>query len=57
MIIDHTTASQPHWLGWRGRELGAAGGFRLWRVDRLWLEKRALTMAREERRANWREKA
>lgn len=55
VIIDNTTASEPHWQGWRGREWGAAGAYRLWRVDRRWLEERARQRQAEGQRANWRD--
>ena len=41
VVIDRTTASAPHWQGLKVRELGRAGIYRLWRVDRRSLEQRS----------------
>lgn len=41
VVIDQATASTPHWQGLKVRELGRAGLYRLWRVDRRSLEQRA----------------
>ena len=55
VMIDNQTASKPHWQGWDGRELAVAGAYRLWRVDRSWLEERAKQLQAEGKRPNWRE--
>lgn len=55
MVIDTRTASQPHWQGWKGQELAHAGTYRLWRLDRLWLEERARQLGRDGRRPSWRD--
>jgi 4-amino-4-deoxy-L-arabinose transferase-like glycosyltransferase len=55
VMIDNQTASKPHWQGWDGRELAVAGAYRLWRVDRSWLEERAKKLRAEGKRPNWRE--
>lgn len=41
VVIDQATASAPHWHGLKVQELGRAGLYRLWRVDRRSLEQRA----------------
>lgn len=55
VVIDATTAGRPHWRGWSGQELARAEPYRLWRLDRRWLEDRALSLRGEGRRPNWRE--
>jgi 4-amino-4-deoxy-L-arabinose transferase-like glycosyltransferase len=55
LIIDNQTASEPHWQDWNGRQLAAAGAYRLWRVDRRWLDERARQLRAEGKRANWRD--
>jgi 4-amino-4-deoxy-L-arabinose transferase-like glycosyltransferase len=54
LVIDAETADQPHWHGMEGRELARAGLYRLWRLDRRWLEKRARTLQSEGSDPNWR---
>lgn len=41
LVIDSITANKDHWRTMKGRELAQAGPYRLWRLDRLWLEQRA----------------
>ncbi len=41
VVIDRTTAAQPFWQGLQPIELSRAGLYRLWRVDRTLLERRA----------------
>ena len=41
VVIDRTTAAQPFWQGLQPVELSRAGLYRLWRVDRVRLERRA----------------
>lgn len=41
VVIDRTTAAEPFWRGLQPRELARAGLYRLWRVDRERLERRA----------------
>ena len=55
LVIDAETAAQPHWQGWIGRELAREGPYRLWRLDRRWLEARARRLQAEGRHPNWRE--
>lgn len=55
VVIDRQTALQPHWQGWKGVELATAGHYRLRRLDRSWLEKRANQLEGDGRRPNWRE--
>ena len=49
------TALQPHWQGWNGQEMARAGPYRLWRLDRRWLEERARQLGAEGNGPNWRE--
>ncbi len=55
LVIDATTAEQPHWRDRRGRELDRAGPYRLWRLDRLWLEERARWLRSQGRGPTWRQ--
>jgi len=55
VVIDRDTARQPHWQGWHGTELAAAGPYRLWRLERRWLEERARQLGAEDKQPNWRE--
>jgi 4-amino-4-deoxy-L-arabinose transferase-like glycosyltransferase len=41
LVIDVETANKPHWQTMEGEQLAQAGPYRLWRLDRLWLEQRA----------------
>jgi hypothetical protein len=41
LVIDVETANKPHWQSMEGKQLAQAGPYRLWRLDRLWLEQRA----------------
>ncbi len=54
VVIDRDTARQPHWQGWHGTELAAAGPYRLWRLERRWLEERARQLGAEDKHPNWR---
>jgi 4-amino-4-deoxy-L-arabinose transferase-like glycosyltransferase len=55
LVIDRDTALQPHWQGWIGKELAKAGPYKLWRLDRRWLEDRARQLVAGGKRPNWRE--
>ena len=55
LVIDAETAERPQWHGWEGRELARAGVYHLWRLDRLWLEKRAQTLTMDGNDPNWRD--
>jgi 4-amino-4-deoxy-L-arabinose transferase-like glycosyltransferase len=54
LLIDSVTASKPHWRKMEGRQLAQAGPYRLWRLDRLWLEKRARILHNEGINPSWR---
>ncbi|MFM7465574.1 MAG: ArnT family glycosyltransferase [Cyanobium sp.] len=54
LVIDQKTAEQPHWRDWQGMELARAGTYRLWRVDRAWLEGRAIDLQLRGVDPNWR---
>ena len=55
VVIDHDTALKPHWQGWSGTELATAGPYRLWRLERRWLEERARQLGAGDKQPNWRE--
>jgi hypothetical protein len=55
LVIDRRTADQPHWRDWQGVELAKSGPYRLWRLDRAWLEGRALALRRRGVDPNWRD--
>jgi hypothetical protein len=41
LVIDSITADKDHWRNMKGQQLAQAGPYRLWRLDRLWLEQRS----------------
>ncbi|MGA1302698.1 MAG: ArnT family glycosyltransferase [Cyanobium sp.] len=53
LVIDHQTADAPHWRDLKGVELARAGSYRLLRLDRAWLEGRALALERHGEDPNW----
>jgi hypothetical protein len=55
VVIDRITAERPHWIGWQGRELAAAGPYRLLRLERRWLEQRSRELAASGARITWRD--
>ncbi len=55
LLIDRDTALQPHWQGWIGEELAQFEPYRLWRLDRRWMEERARQLGAAGKRPNWRE--
>jgi 4-amino-4-deoxy-L-arabinose transferase-like glycosyltransferase len=54
LVIDSVTASKRHWRNIEGQQLAQAGPYRLWRLDRLWLEKRARSLQNEGMNPSWR---
>jgi 4-amino-4-deoxy-L-arabinose transferase-like glycosyltransferase len=54
LVIDSVTASKRHWRNIEGKQLAQAGPYRLWRLDRLWLEKRARLLQNEGMNPSWR---
>jgi hypothetical protein len=54
VVIDRATAAAPHWQGLKVQELGRAGLYRLWRVDRLSLEQRADALRADGVALTWR---
>ena len=54
LVIDSATANKDHWRNMKGRELAQAGPYRLWRLDRLWLEQRARILQNEGINPSWR---
>jgi len=54
VVIDQATAATPHWQGLKLQELGRAGLYRLWRVDRLSLEQRADALRADGVALTWR---
>jgi hypothetical protein len=54
VVIDQSTASTPHWQGLKVQELGRAGLYRLWRVDRRRLEQRADDLRATGEALTWR---
>jgi 4-amino-4-deoxy-L-arabinose transferase-like glycosyltransferase len=55
LVIDAITADRPHWRDREGRELDRAGPYRLWRLDRGWLEQRARWLRSQGRVPTWRQ--
>jgi len=54
LVIDSATANKDHWRNIKGRELAQAGPYRLWRLDRLWLEQRARLLQNQGINPSWR---
>jgi hypothetical protein len=54
LVIDSATANKDHWRNMNGRELAQAGPYRLWRLDRLWLEQRARFLQNQGINPSWR---
>ena len=54
VVIDRATAAAPHWQGLKLQELGRAGLYRLWRVDRRSLEQRADALRADGVALTWR---
>ncbi|MCX5954503.1 MAG: glycosyltransferase family 39 protein [Cyanobacteria bacterium] len=54
VVIDQATAAAPHWQGLQVQELGRAGLYRLWRVDRRSLEQRAGALRADGVALTWR---
>lgn len=54
LVIDRKTAEQSHWRDWQGMELARASTYRLWRLDRDWLEGRATDLQLRGVDPNWR---
>jgi len=55
VVIDQGTADLPHWRGLLHQELGRSGLYRLWRLDRQALERRARTLEAQGVRLEWRD--
>ena len=55
VVIDAGTAALPHWRGLLHQELGRAGLYRLWRLDRQALEQRAQQLQAAGVRLEWRD--
>jgi 4-amino-4-deoxy-L-arabinose transferase-like glycosyltransferase len=55
VVIDRETAAQPNWSGLAPQELGRSSIYRLWRVDRQALERRAAELLRRGERISWRD--
>jgi 4-amino-4-deoxy-L-arabinose transferase-like glycosyltransferase len=53
LVIDAETANQPHWRGLDPEQLASAGIYRLWRLDRRRLERRAAELRRAGVRPDW----
>jgi|APCry1669188879_1035177.scaffolds.fasta_scaffold11240_2 4-amino-4-deoxy-L-arabinose transferase-like glycosyltransferase len=53
VVIDQGTAALPHWRGLQPTQLGQAGLYRLWRLDRRRLAERARVLAAAGERATW----
>ena len=54
LVIDAETAKQPHWQTMAGQQLAQAGPYRLWRLDRRWLEQRARLLQQGGIEPTWR---
>jgi 4-amino-4-deoxy-L-arabinose transferase-like glycosyltransferase len=55
VVIDARTAALPHWQGLAPIPLAQAGLYRLWRLDRSALERRAAQLAQGGIRPRWQE--
>ncbi len=55
LLIDSETAEKRHWRTIEGRELARSGPYSLWRLDRVWLEKRARLLQNEGINPSWRD--
>lgn len=55
VVIDQATAALPHWRNLNPQPLGRAGLYRLWRVDRAALERRAAALAARGVPLEWRD--
>ncbi len=55
LVIDRSTASEPHWSSLRPQRLAEAGIYELWRLDRRQLEQQARQLQRQGLRADWRD--
>jgi 4-amino-4-deoxy-L-arabinose transferase-like glycosyltransferase len=55
LVIDSETAAKRYWQNREGRELACSGPYCLWRLDRLWLEKRARFLQNEGINPSWRD--
>ena len=55
VVIDARTAALPHWQGLAPVPLAQAGLYRLWRLDRSALERRAAQLAQGGIRPRWQE--
>ena len=53
--IDVGTTERDHWRGLQPEQLGRFGIYRVWRVDRARLERRAQSLQREGVDADWRD--
>ncbi|MFM7676879.1 MAG: ArnT family glycosyltransferase [Synechococcus sp.] len=53
VVIDQGTAALPHWQGLEPVELGRAGLYRLWRLDRARLQRRAAELIAAGERPTW----
>lgn len=53
VVIDERTAASRFWLGLGQRELARAGLYRLWRLDRASLERRAAALQAQGQRISW----
>lgn len=55
LVIDASTASQPHWQGLQPELLDQAGIYRLWRLDRRRLSQRAGELRSQGLASDWRQ--
>ncbi|MFQ6537568.1 MULTISPECIES: ArnT family glycosyltransferase [Aphanothece] len=55
LVIDAGTAQQPYWQGLEPELLDSAGIYRLWRLDRSRLERRAAALKAAGVRPDWRD--
>ncbi|MFY8147663.1 MAG: ArnT family glycosyltransferase [Prochlorococcaceae cyanobacterium] len=53
VVIDQGTAGLAHWRGLAPEELGRSGLYRLWRLDRSQLERRAAQLSAAGERPTW----
>ena len=53
LVIDQRTSQRPHWQDLQPQQLGRFGIYRVWRLDRSTLERRAAALQASGVRADW----
>ncbi len=53
ILIDEATSQLPHWIGLKPKLLGTFSIYKVWRLERELLEKRASEISKKGVRSNW----